>query len=128
MDRTPTTRSSVFSSTASSPALYPPAPADGDLRLAGTAALGVLAADDPRLEALRRACALLDSLETERRHLDQRLIAGNRRDPMRIVTGRTSLDEAVDETRALIRQLDELLCQAADAARAAGRTHPKDQK
>ncbi len=103
-----------------------PAPAGADLRLVGTAALGVLSADDPRLTALRRATALLESLEAEQRMLDQRLVAGNRRDPMRVVTGRTSLDEAVEDTRALIRQLDDMLCEAADAARHSARTHPKD--
>jgi hypothetical protein len=103
-----------------------PAPAGADLRLVGTAALGVLPADDARLVALRRAAALLEALEAERRMLDQRLAAGNRRDPMRVVTGRTSLEEAVEETRALIRQLDDMLCDAADAATLAARTHPKD--
>jgi hypothetical protein len=97
-----------------------------DLRLVGTSALGVLSPDDPRLAALRRACALLESLEADRRQLDQRLVAGNRRDPMRVVTGRTSLDEAVDETRALIRQLDDMLCDAAERIRLSARTHPKD--
>lgn len=126
MDPIPTIRSTVSRSAASPVVPAPPATADGELRLAGTAALGVLAPDDPRLDALRRACALLETLEAERRQLEQRLIAANRRDPMRVVTGRSSLDEAVEETRALIRQLDEMLCEAADAARLAGRTHPKD--
>lgn len=96
------------------------------LRLAGTAALGALASDDPRLAALRRACALLETLEAERRALDQRLDAARRLDPMRQATGRTALDAAVEETRELVRQLDELLCSAAEGARAVGMTHPKD--
>jgi hypothetical protein len=102
--------------------------AEADLRLVGTSALGVLDPDDPRLAALRRACVLLESLEAERHRLDQRLLAGNRRDPMRVVTGRTSLDEAVDETRALIRELDDMLCEAAEAIRLSARTHPKETK
>lgn len=97
------------------------------LRLAGTAALGTLPSDDPRLAALRRACALLETLEAERRALDQRLEVGRRLDPMRQATGRTALDAAVEETRELVRQLDELLCSAAEGARAVATTHPKDQ-
>lgn len=91
------------------------------MRLSGTAALGALKPDDARLHALRQACALLEALEHERRQFDQRLISANRHDPMRVVTGRTALDEAVEDTRALIRQLDELLCEAADEARRATR-------
>lgn len=116
------------------PTRIPPAdPAPGSspgvpsiLRLAGTAALGTIAADDPRLIALRHACALLESLEAERQALDQRLDAARRIDPMRHATGRTSLDAAVAETRALVRELDELLCAVAESARAASRTHPKE--
>lgn len=103
------------------PSNVPPTPAsleaEKDLRLSGTAALGALAADDPRLQALRRACSLLAHLEAERRKLDDRLISANRKDPMKVVTGRTSLDEAVDSTRDLIRQLDDMLCEAAETAR-----------
>ncbi|MBL9140404.1 MAG: hypothetical protein JNK53_00935 [Phycisphaerae bacterium] len=90
---------------------------EGDLRLSGTVALSGLSPDDPRLDALRQACALLEALENERRQLDLRLATANRLDPMRVVTGRTSLDEAVEDTRALIRQLDLMLCEAADRAR-----------
>jgi len=96
------------------------------LRLSGTVALGSIPADDPRLAALRRACALLESLEAERRALDLRLESARRLDPMRQATGRTALDAAVAETRELVRQLDELLCTAAESARAAGTTHPRD--
>lgn len=96
------------------------------LRLSGTAALGSIPADDPRLAALRRACALLESLEAERRALDLRLESARRLDPMRQATGRTALDAAVAETRDLVRQLDELLCAAAESARGAATTHPKD--
>jgi hypothetical protein len=105
----------------------PEAPApEGDLRLSGTAALGVIDGADPRLQALRQACALLEALEHERRLLDQRLVSANRDDPMRVVTGRTSLDEAVEDTRNLIRQLDEILCAAAEEARAKGRPAGRD--
>ncbi len=96
------------------------------LRLAGTSALAAIDPTDPRLAALRRACALLESLEAERRALDLRLEAARRNDPMRQVAGRTSLDAAVEDTRALIRELDDLLCAAAESARLASATHPKD--
>ena len=100
------------------------------LRLAGTAALGVIAPNDPRLVALRQACALLETLEAESQSLDQRLEASKRLDPMRHVLGKTSLESAIDQTRTLIRELDEHLCAAAESARAASRTvartHPKD--
>jgi hypothetical protein len=47
-------------------------------------------------------------------------------DPMRQVRGCTSLEAAAAEARSLMRELDELLCAAAeDARRGAGRTHPK---
>jgi len=82
---------------------------------------------DPRLAALRHACAVLESLEAERRALDLRLESARRLDPMRQVSGRTSLDAAVDETRALIRELDEALSAAAEGARLAAATHPKDR-
>lgn len=100
------------------------------LRLSGTAALGVIAPNDPRLVALRQACALLETLEAESQSLDQRLEASKRLDPMRHVLGKTSLESAIDQTRTLIRELDEHLCAAAESARAASRTvartHPKD--
>jgi hypothetical protein len=102
-------------------------PASTALRLAGTSALNAVPADDPRLAALRRACALLEGLEVERRALDQRLEAARKLDPMRQATGRTALDAAVEETRELVRQLDELLCSAAESARSASLTHPKDR-
>ncbi len=107
-----------FRNTPSTTASAPEAPAaEGELRLSGTLALGGVSADDPRLAALRQACALLEALEGERRLLDQRLMSANRQDPMKVVTGRTALDEAVEDTRALIRQLDLILCEAADQAR-----------
>jgi hypothetical protein len=99
-----------------------------DLRLAGTAALAAISPSDPRLTALRQACALLETLEAEARALDQRLAAARRIDPMRQASGQTSLETAMEETRTLIRQLDDLLCQAAESARCTGTTHPKDQK
>jgi hypothetical protein len=83
-------------------------------------------ADDPRLQALSRACALLEALEAESKALDRRLADANRVDPMRHVRGRTSLEAALADTRTLVRELDDLLCAAAeDARRHAGRTQAK---
>ena len=69
-------------------------------------------------------------LEAESQSLDLRLEAAKRLDPMRHVLGKTSLESAIDQTRTLIRELDEHLCAAAESARAASRTvartHPKD--
>lgn len=105
-------------------------PSSAALRLAGTVALGVIAADDARFVALRQACALLETLEAESESLDQRLETAKRLDPMRHVVGKTSLESAIEQTRTLIRELDEHLCAAAESARAASRTvartHPKD--
>jgi hypothetical protein len=47
---------------------------------------------------------------------------------MRQASGQTSLETAMEETRTLIRQLDDLLCEAAECARSTGTTHPKEQK
>jgi hypothetical protein len=102
-------------------------PATG-LRLTGTASLASLPADDPRLLALRRACALLEQLEADRHALDRRLEESRRIDPMRQVAGRTSLDLAVEETRRLVLELDELLCSAAEGAGTVAQTHPKDPR
>ncbi len=107
-------------------------PSSAALRLAGTVALGVIAADDARFVALRQACALLETLQAESESLDQRLETAKRLDPMRHVVGKTSLESAIEQTRTLIRELDEHLCAAAESARAASRTvartHPKDNQ
>jgi hypothetical protein len=100
--------------------------AESSLRLSGTTALSGLPEGDPRLAALSAACAIAATLEAEAAALDRRLADAHRVDPMRQVRGTTSLEAAAAEARALVRELDELLCAAADEARrSAGRTHPK---
>ncbi|MBU3684206.1 MAG: hypothetical protein FGM39_09395 [Phycisphaerales bacterium] len=112
----------------------PPAPPEGPavsspLKLSGTVALRDVPSDDPRLQALSRACALLEALEAEAKALDRRLADANRVDPMRHVRGQTSLEAAMAETRTMVRELDDLLCTAAeDARRQAGRTQPKGSR
>jgi hypothetical protein len=103
-------------------------PAVPELRLAGTASLASIAPDDPRLVALRRACALLEELEAERAALRRRLEESRRLDPMQQVCGRSSLDRAAEDTRRLVHDLDRLLCDAAEGARTAAHTHPKDSR
>ena len=130
MDFATPTRPSLRDAVPACPAAAVVYPSAAELRLSGTAALGVIAADDVRLVALRQACALLETLEAESQSLDLRLEASKRLDPMRHVLGKTSLESAIDQTRTLIRELDEHLCAAAESARAASRTvartHPKD--
>ena len=130
MDFATPTRPSLRDAVPACPAAEVVHSSSAELRLSGTAALGVFAPDDARLVALRQACALLETLEAESQSLDLRLEAAKRLDPMRHVVGKTSLESAIDQTRTLIRELDEHLCAAAESARAASRTvartHPKD--
>jgi hypothetical protein len=99
---------------------------DARLRLSGTSALSDLPSNDPRLAALSAACAVAAALEAEAAALDRRLADAQRVDPMRQIRGCTALEAAAAEARSLMRELDEMLCAAAeDARRSAGRTHPK---
>lgn len=84
------------------------------LRLAGTLAFDGIDPADERLGALRNACCLLERLKAEAVALDARVGAG-RGDPMKIATGRTSLEVAVERLEALIRQLDEAVLADVDA-------------
>ena len=84
------------------------------LRLAGTLAFEGIDPTDERLGALRNARCLLERLKTEATALDARSGAG-RGDPMKIATGRTSLEVAVERLEALIRQLDEAVLADVDA-------------
>ena len=130
MDFATPTRPSLRDAAPACPAAEVVHSSSAELRLSGTAALGVIAPDDVRLVALRQACALLETLEAESQSLDLRLETAKRLDPMRHGVGKTSLESAIDQTRTLIRELDEHLCAAAESARAASRTvartHPKD--
>jgi D-serine deaminase-like pyridoxal phosphate-dependent protein len=76
------------------------------LRLAGTQAYERIDPADERLGALRSACCLLERLKAEAAALDVRCQSG-RGDPMKVVTGRTSLEVAAERLEALIRELDE---------------------
>lgn len=91
------------------------------LRLAGTAPLSGVPADDAALAVLREACRLLDSLRQERDRLDERLAAAGRKDPLKVVTGQTALDRVCTETEEMIRVMDELLSDTAERLLAAPR-------
>jgi hypothetical protein len=84
------------------------------LRLAGTLAFEGIDPGDERLGALRNACCLLERLKAEAAALDTRSQAG-RGDPMKLATGRTSLEVAVERLEALIRELDEAVLADLDA-------------
>lgn len=91
------------------------------LRLAGTAPLSAVPADDSALAVLREACRLLDSLRDARDRLDERLAAAGRKDPVKLVTGQTALDRVCTETEEMIRVMDELLSETAERLLAAPR-------
>jgi len=91
------------------------------LRLAGTAPLSAVPADDSALAVLREACRLLDSLRQERDRLDERLAAAGRKDPVKLVTGQTALDRVCTETEEMIRVMDEHLSETAERLLAAPR-------
>lgn len=67
------------------------------------------------------ACRLLDRLTLERDRCEQRFAEAGRSDPLKVVTGRTAMDNAVDDTRDMIRHMDELL---AETGRALNRRMP----
>lgn len=56
-----------------------------------------------------QADRLLGDLLTARLGCEERLAESGRRDPMKFVTGRTALDNAILETRAMLSQMDQLL-------------------
>jgi hypothetical protein len=69
--------------------------------------------DDPILTQNMRARDdarhLLRFLMLDRAELEQRLAAAGKRDPLKWVTGRSALDNAIEETRRIIDALDELI-------------------
>lgn len=52
---------------------------------------------------------LLQRLLATRRMSEERYAEAGRRDPMKSVTGRSCLDEAVEDTRRMIQEMDALL-------------------
>ncbi len=56
-----------------------------------------------------QADALLDKLIAERTRSEHRLAEAGRTDPLKLVTGRSAIDNAIAATREMIRDVDELL-------------------
>ncbi len=56
-----------------------------------------------------QADALLDRLLAERTRTERRLAEAGRTDPLKLVTGRSAIDNAIAATREMIRDVDELL-------------------
>ncbi len=57
------------------------------------------------------ACRLLGRLTLERDRCEQRFAEAGRSDPLKVVTGRSAMDNAVDDTRDMIKHMDELLAE-----------------
>ena len=55
-----------------------------------------------------QADALLDKLIVERTRSERRLAEAGRADPLKLVTGRSAIDNAIAATRDMIRDVDEL--------------------
>jgi len=68
-----------------------------------------VASNDPRLNALREACALAEALKDDSVALIDRAQVKGNQDPMTVAQGCNSLDKAVAEVEALIRKLDQAL-------------------
>lgn len=56
-----------------------------------------------------QADALLDKLIDERTRSERRLAEAGRTDPLKLVTGRSAIDNAIAATREMIRDADELV-------------------
>lgn len=59
-----------------------------------------------------QADALLDKLIAERRGSERRLAEAGRTDPLKLVTGRSAIDNAIAATREMIRDVDELVAES----------------
>lgn len=63
-------------------------------------------------EVRDQADALLAKLIKDRAMCEQRLAEKGQADPIKVVTGRSAIDKAIAETRAVIRNVDKLQSQA----------------
>ncbi|MFO0872826.1 MAG: hypothetical protein U0575_02490 [Phycisphaerales bacterium] len=61
------------------------------------------------LQARDRASTLLRSLVAERTKLEARLAEFGRRDPIKAVTGRSAIENAIASTRAMVCAMDRLV-------------------
>ncbi|MBM4111195.1 MAG: hypothetical protein FJ254_07575 [Phycisphaerae bacterium] len=83
--------------------------ADAGLRLVGTAALKSLPSDHAGMLLLRQACVAQAALVAEAMRLQVRLKQDGRCDPIKSMTGASSLERAAAELAELVRMLDERL-------------------
>ena len=60
-----------------------------------------------------QADALLDKLIAERTRSERRLAEAGRKDPFKMITGRSAIDNAIAATREMIRDVDELVVDSA---------------
>lgn len=63
------------------------------------------------LQLRREADVLLERLRESREVTEARLEETGRRDPMRTVTGRSAIEDAIQRTRSMIQHMDELMDQ-----------------
>ena len=61
-----------------------------------------------------QADALLDKLIAERTRSERRLVEAGRRDPFKMITGRSAIDNAIAATREMIRDAEELAVGSAE--------------
>ena len=68
-----------------------------------------LPCDDESNGVREQADALLRRLIAERTRSERRMAEAGRNDPMKVVTGRSAIENAITATREVIRDVDELL-------------------
>jgi len=78
-------------------------------KISQTTALRGVGENDPRLNALREACALAEALNDDSQALIARAHVKGNQDPMTVAQGCNSLEKAMAEVEALIRKLDDAL-------------------
>lgn len=68
----------------------------------------------------RRADELLQRLEINRSTIEQRIGDSGRYDPMKFITGKSAMDNAISTTHMLITHMDKLLQEPADYSNGTG--------
>ncbi len=68
----------------------------------------------------RRADELLHRLKINRNTIEQRISNSGRHDPMKFITGKSAMDNAISTTHMLITHMDKLLLEPADYSNGTG--------